>query len=198
MNRLEMRERLEKKLTKKRYEHSLGVEYTAGCLAMVHGVDTERALTAGLLHDCAKCLSAEDKIARCKKHNLPISEIEYKNPELLHAKLGAFYAAEKYGIEDDEILSAIACHTTGKPDMTTLEKIIFVADYIEPNRKPLPEIEEIRREAFADIDRSIVHILKNTLSYLDTGDCGDTDEMSIKTYEWYVKSFSEREDTDIG
>ena len=178
MNRFEMREHLENKLTKKRFEHSLGVEYVSGCLAMVHGADVNKALTAGLLHDCAKCLSADEKIARCQKHGLPISKVELANPELLHAKLGAFYAREKF-------------HTTGRPAMSLLEKIVFVADYIEPNRKPLPEIEEIRREAFTDIDVSIVHILKNTLSYLDSGNCGDTDEMSIRTYNYYTSLNSE-------
>ena len=186
MNRLEMRERLQSKLTKKRFEHSLGVEYVAGCLAMIYGVDIDKALTAGLLHDCAKCLSSEDKISKCKKHNLPISDVELRNPELLHAKLGSLYAKEKYGVQDDEILSAIEFHTTGKPAMSLLEKIIFVADYIEPNRKPLPQIDEIRREAFTDLDKSIVHILKNTLSYLEDEECGDTDEMSIKTYNSFM------------
>lgn len=186
MNRFEMRERLQSKLTKKRFEHSLGVEYVAGCLAMIYGVDIDKALTAGLLHDCAKCLSPEDKISKCKKHNLPISDVELRNPELLHAKLGSLYAKEKYGVQDDEILSAIEFHTTGKPAMSLLEKIIFVADYIEPNRKPLPQIDEIRREAFTDLDKSIVHILKNTLSYLEGEECGDTDEMSIKTYNYFM------------
>ncbi|MGN0395569.1 MAG: bis(5'-nucleosyl)-tetraphosphatase (symmetrical) YqeK [Coprococcus sp.] len=186
MDRIEIREKLEKKLTKKRYEHSLGVEYTAGCMAMVHGVDIEEALTAGLLHDCAKCISSEEKIERCQKLNLPISDVEYKNPELLHAKLGAYYARTKYNIENKDILSAIEYHTTGRPAMNILEKIIFVADYIEPNRKPLEEIDEIRREAFTDLDKCIVHILRNTLSYLDGSDA-DTDQMSIDTYNYYVK-----------
>ncbi len=191
MNRFEMRERLENKLTKKRFEHSLGVEYVSGCLAMVHGADVNKALVAGLLHDCAKCLSADEKIAKCKKHGLPISKVELANPELSHAKLGAFYAREKYGVDDEDILSAIEFHTTGRPDMSLLEKIVFVADYIEPNRKPLPDIEEIRREAFTDIDVSIIHILKNTLSYLESGNCGDTDEMSIRTYNYYTSLNSE-------
>lgn len=187
MNKYEMKDRLEKKLTKKRFEHSLGVEYTAGCLAMVHDVPVDKALVAGLLHDCAKCLDPKEKIARCERHGLPVSPLEYKNPELLHAKLGAYYAKEKYGVTDAEVLSAIECHTTGKPAMSMLEKIIFVADYIEPNRKPLPEIEEIRHEAFADIDICIVHILRNTLNYLSTGTCGDTDDMSVRTYEYYTE-----------
>ncbi len=187
MDRTEMREKLEKKLTRKRYEHSLGVEYTAGCMAMVHGADIEKALTAGLLHDCAKCISGEEKIEKCIRHNLPINRVERKNPELLHAKLGAYYAKEKYGVQDREILSAIEFHTTGKPDMNLLEKIIFIADYIEPNRKPLHEIEEIRHEAFTDLDKCIVHILKNTLSYLEHSDA-DTDQTSIDTYNYYVKN----------
>lgn len=190
MNRIEMREKLEKKLTKKRFEHSLGVEYTAGALAMVHGANVGNALIAGLLHDCAKCISAEEKISKCEKYHLGISEYERENPELLHAKLGAYYAKEKYGVDKEDILSAITWHTTGRPAMTILDKIIFIADYIEPNRRPLPEIDEIRKEAFTDMDKCIIHILKNTLSYLDTTD-SVKDEMSVKTYNYYVKCNSD-------
>lgn len=185
MNRLEMREKLEKKLSKKRFEHSLGVEYTAGALAMTHGADIDDALVAGLLHDCAKCMSGEEKIARCEKYKLEISRCERENPELLHAKLGAYYAREKYGVENEDILSAITWHTTGRPAMTLLDKIIFVADYIEPNRSHLNEIEIIRKEAFTDLNRSIIHILKNTLSYLDDKEYAK-DEMSIETYNYYM------------
>ena len=105
--------------------------------------------------------------------------------------IGAFYAREKYGVEDDDILSAIEFHTTGRPAMSLLEKIVFVADYIEPNRRALPEIEQIRREAFTDIDVSVVHILRNTLSYLSNENCGSTDEMSVMTYNYYVSQTDE-------
>lgn len=192
MNRFDMRERLEKKLTKKRFEHSLGVEYVSGCLAMVYNESIDKALTAGLLHDCAKCLSSQDKIDKCRKHNLPISDIELSNPELLHAKLGSFCAKEKYGVDDPDILSAIKWHTTGRPNMTMLEKIVFVADYIEPNRKPLPEIDVIRHEAFTDIDKCIVHILKNTLGYLENVNNGETDEMSVETYHYYINQINNK------
>lgn len=185
MDRLEIREKIEKKLTKKRFEHSLGVEYVAGCLAMVHGADVKKAMLAGLLHDCAKCIGSEEKLEKCKKYNLPISKCEQNNPELLHAKLGAYYAKTKYEVEDPDILNAITYHTTGRPAMTLLEKIIFVSDYIEPNRKTLPEIEEIRKEAFIDLDKAVIHILKNTLSYLDERSF-DTDETSLQTYHYYV------------
>jgi predicted HD superfamily hydrolase involved in NAD metabolism len=186
MNRSEIRKKLEKQLNKKRFEHSLGVEYVSGCLAMVHGADVEKALMAGLLHDCAKCLSGEEKISKCIKYGIHISKCEKNNPELLHAKLGACYAKIKYEVNDPEILTAIKYHTTGRPAMTLMEKIIFVADYIEPNRRVLPEIELIRREAFADLDKAVVHILRNTLSYLDNTDT-ETDETSLKTYNYYVR-----------
>ena len=75
--------------------------------------------------------------------------------------------------------------------MSLLEKIVFVADYIEPNRMALPEIEQIRREAFTDIDVSVVHILRNTLSYLSNENCGSTDEMSVMTYNYFVSQTDE-------
>lgn len=186
MDRIKMREHLENKLTKKRYEHSIGVSYTATALAMVHGVDTEKAAIAGLLHDCAKCYSPEEKLKRCKKHRLSINKYEKKNPELLHAKLSAHYAREKYGVCDEEILSAITWHTTGKADMSVLDKIIYIADYIEPNRKKLPQMDEIRREAFMDLDVCLVHILKNTIQYLMVRDPESIDSITLETYEFYV------------
>ncbi len=177
--------RLKDKLSEKRYIHSMGVEYTAAALAMVWDVDVEKARLAGILHDCAKGLSGKDSLEKAKKHNIPISKYEKRNPELLHAKLGAYYAKAKYDIDDEEILAAIACHTTGKPGMNTLEEIIFVADYIEPNRKPLPEIEEIRKEAFTDLHFCVLHILKNTIAYLKK-DGAEMDEMTEKTYAYYL------------
>lgn len=113
-----------------------------------------------------------------------ISECEYKNPELLHAKLSAVYAKEKYGVEDDEILSAITWHTTGKPAMTTLEKIIYIADFIEPNRTILPEMDVIRKEAYNDLDQCLLHILYGNIHYL--GKKGATvDPVTKETYEYY-------------
>ena len=131
-----------------------------GCL---HGEDVEKARIAGLLHDCAKGLPTKTKLEKARKHGLPVSKYEEKNPDMLHAKLGAYYARYKYDVVDQVILDAITYHTTGRPNMTLMDKIIFVADYIEPNRKMLPEMEEIRKEAFTDLDACVIHILKNTL-----------------------------------
>lgn len=188
MTRIEMREKLKERLTDKRYEHSLGVEYTAAALAMAHGMDSEQAAVAGLLHDCAKCYSAEEKIAKCEKYGLPISDHERKNPELLHAKLGAAIAKDKFKIRDHEILSAITWHTTGCPNMSDLDKIIYIADFIEPNRKELPEMEEIRREAFQDLDKCLIHILSNILDYLNRKG-SKIDPITEETYEFYVGNY---------
>lgn len=185
MNHDKMMERLKTKINTKRLEHSIGVEYTAACLAYVHGADVEKARIAGLLHDCAKGIPTKEKLEKAKKHGLPINTFEKNNPDLLHAKLGAYYAQYKYEIKDMDILNAITYHTTGRPGMSLLEKIIYVSDYIEPNRKMIRELDVIRKEAFINLDTCIVHILKNTLEYLKMTDT-DIDIMTQKTYEYYV------------
>jgi predicted HD superfamily hydrolase involved in NAD metabolism len=184
MDRQQMKEKLKRKLPEKRFEHSIGVEYTAATMAFMYGVDIEKAMTAGLLHDCAKYVPNEKKIKKCQKRGIAISQCERRNPELLHAKLSAVYAKEKYGVKDKEVLSAIAYHTTGKPDMTTLEKIIYIADYIEPNRNILPEMDLIRREAYTDLDVCLFHILKNTMNYLGKKE-SNIDPITRETYEYY-------------
>ncbi|MDO5127215.1 MAG: bis(5'-nucleosyl)-tetraphosphatase (symmetrical) YqeK [Eubacteriales bacterium] len=187
MNHEKMMERLKTNIKAKRFEHSLGVEYTAACLAYVHGADVEKARIAGLLHDCAKGIPTKEKLEKALKHGLPVNSFEKNNPDLLHAKLGAYYARYKYEIKDIDILNAITYHTTGRPDMSLLEKIIYVADYIEPNRKPIDELDIIRKEAFIDLNICIVHILKNTLEYLESTNT-DIDIMTQKTYEYYVSN----------
>lgn len=102
-----IRKAMEKELDPKRYEHTLGVAYTAASLAMRYGADLNSALIAGMLHDCAKCLSNEKKISICKKHDIPINPAEEKNPFLLHAKVGSYLASKKYGVTDPDILNAI-------------------------------------------------------------------------------------------
>lgn len=186
MDKQQMKEKLQHKLPLKRYEHSIGVEYTAGTMAFMYDIDVEKAMIAGLLHDCAKYVPNDKKIQKCEKRKIEITPCEYKNPDLLHAKLSSVYAKEKYGVTDSEILSAIACHTTGKPAMSTLEKIIYIADYIEPNRNMLPELEIIRKEAYMDLDLCLLHILHNTMHYLSKKE-SNIDPMTKKTFEFYKK-----------
>ena len=175
---------LKKNMDESRYEHTLGVMYTSAALAMRYECDLEKALLAGLMHDCAKCMPNAKKLKMAEKHGLEITEIEQKNPFMLHAKVGALLAEKKYDIEDQEVLSAIRWHTTGKPDMTLLEKIVYVADYIEPKRDKAPNLKEIRKLAFVDLDRALLRILEDTLNYL--GDSpSEVDTMTKATYDFY-------------
>ena len=162
-----LQKQMKEELTDDRYEHTLGVMYTAEALAMRYGVDMTKAAVAGLLHDCAKCIPNSQKMKLCKKHGLEISEMEEKNPSLLHAKLGAVLAKKDYDVKDEEILSAIKWHTTGKPDMSMLEIIVYMADYIEPNRDKAPNLKEIRRLCFENIEEALYEVLKSTLEYLE-------------------------------
>lgn len=176
----------------KRFEHTLGVEYTAAALAMCHDVSLKEAQLAGLLHDCAKCLSDEKKLSICDKYNISVSDIEKRNPYLLHAKVGSFLAMHEYHIENQDIINAILNHTTGRPGMSTLEKIIFIADYIEPHRKPLPNLPQIRKLAFQDLDKALIWILSDTLACLKESG-GELDPMTQKTYDYYCNYVNNEE-----
>lgn len=179
-----LQKQMKEELTADRYEHTLGVMYTAESLAMRYGADMTKAAVAGLLHDCAKCIPNAQKIKQCKKHGIEISEMERKNPSLLHAKLGAYMAKNVYGVEDEEILSAIRWHTTGKPDMSMLDIIIYMADYIEPNRDKAPNLKEIRRLSFENIEEALYQVLAGTLAYLN--DRPETiDPMTKLSYDFY-------------
>ena len=186
MEREEMLAKLKKKLPEKRYEHSIGVAYTAATMAFMHGVDYNKAYLAGLLHDCAKYVPNDKKIRKLEKRQILITDCEYKNPDLLHAKLSAVYAKEKYGVKDADILYSIAYHTTGRPAMSSLEKIIYIADYIEPNRAILPEMDVIRKEAYTDLDLCLLHILYNSVHYLNKKGAV-IDSITEKTYEYYYE-----------
>lgn len=180
-----IREQMKDILDPKRYEHTLGVAYTASCLAMRYNSNVQDAMMAGLLHDCAKCLSDKKKLSICDKNKIFVSKTEEKNPSLLHAKVGAYLAATKYDVENKEILNAIQFHTTGRPSMSLLEKIIYIADYMEPNRKQAPNLDIVRKLAFSDIDKALVKILSDTLEYLR--ECNEEmDPLTQETYEYYI------------
>ena len=186
-----LQNKIKKVLEVKRFEHTLGVAYTAANLAFVYDYDEKKAFVAGLLHDCAKCLSHEKRLSVCKKNHLDITEVEKENPVLLHAKVGAFFAKEKYEISDTDILDAIRYHTTGRQGMGLLEKIIYVADFIEPHRKKLPRLSEIRKVAFEDLDKAVFMILENSLNYLEKSD-SQIDPTTKDTYLFYKNIMEER------
>ena len=186
MDKKEIYGELKDKLDNKRYEHTLGVAHTAACIAMSQGIDTWKPFMAGLLHDCAKWMSDKEYLAYCKKHDINVSDVEKANPPLLHAKVGAHMAKETYGINDEEILSAIRWHTTGHPGMTLMEEIIFISDYIEPNRTHDPELSVIRREAFDDIHKATYHIYSNTMKHLKSS-AKTLDPMTEEAYRYYER-----------
>lgn len=163
---------LKEKLPKKRYEHTLGVAYTAAALAMCYGEDILKAELAGILHDVAKAKKSSELKDDMKGYIDPYTDGAYvaliadKAPQILHAIYAPYLAKRDYRIEDKDILSAIRWHTTGKKDMTMLEKIVFVADYIEPNRKKLPDLDRIRTLSFHDISEAVKVIAKSTIEYL--------------------------------
>ena len=182
----DLKKDLKKEMDESRFEHTLGVMYTCAALAMRYGYDLEKAMLAGLMHDCAKCMPNAKKLKMAEKNHLEITGLERKNPFMLHAKLGALLAKKKYDIDDEEILDAIRWHTTGRPAMTLLDKIVYVADYIEPKRDKAPNLAEIRQTAFMDLDKALLKILEDTLGYL--GDSSEhVDSMTKITYDFYLK-----------
>lgn len=179
-----IRKSLLKMQDEKRYLHTIAVTYTATALAMRYGEDIKNAELAGLLHDCAKCMTNKQRLKICTKHNIHFTEIEQRNPFLLHAKVGSFIAMDTFKVKDSDVINAILNHTTGRPGMSLLEKIIFVADYIEPHRKQAPNLLEIRKLAFEDLDKALIRILEDILVYLNNLG-GEIDPMTQKTYEYY-------------
>lgn len=164
--------KLKKTLKKNRYIHSLGVAFTAANLAGIYSDEEQpdkfiaKAMIAGLLHDCARCYSDDELLKIAEKNNLPIYNAQRNNPSLLHAAVGVIVAENEYGITDKEILSAIQTHTTGIPAMSLLQKIIFVADYIEPGRKFHNALTKIRYLANTDLNKCVCEICNNTINYV--------------------------------
>ena len=181
---VEVQEKLRDEFKGNRFIHTLGVQYTSTCLAMRYGLDLNKAEIAGLLHDCAKQLPESEMIAICEDHGVAISDFEYKHPFLLHGKAGACIAEKEYDIHDEDILNAIRFHTTGRPKMTLLEEIVFVADYIEPGRKNAENLDMLRQMAFTDLQQTVLIILEQTLEYLNKTDAS-VDQSTVVTRDYY-------------
>ncbi|MBO4396384.1 MAG: nicotinate (nicotinamide) nucleotide adenylyltransferase [Eubacterium sp.] len=187
----ELRWCLKSTLRPKRLKHTIGVAETAQMLGNLYSNGEAtfawRAELAGMLHDCAKYYSDNEQIALCDEYGIELTKTERENPSLIHAKLGAYLARERYGVNDEEILSAIRLHTVGKPDMTTLEKIIYISDYIEPGRDiptALHPLKVIREKVRHDLDGALIDVVENTIEYL--GNSGRViDEGSLDTWKYY-------------
>ncbi len=158
-------EYLKQNIDEKRLQHSIGTANEAVKLAKAYGADITKAEIAGLLHDVAKGKCKHGFMKLADEYRIEVDEIEAENVELIHGKLGAAMIEKQLGIHDEEILSAIRWHTTGRRGMTLLEKIIYLADLIEPNRH-FEGIDDIRRMAYQNIDKAMREALKQVMSFV--------------------------------
>lgn len=157
---------LKQNLSERRYEHSIGVMEMCGELAKIYNVDVDTAMLAGILHDNAKEMSPEELIKYIDGNNINITEVERINTKVLHGKVGADIAKKKYGVSK-QVQQAIEYHTTTNPNMTTLDKIVYVSDKIELTRKSdTYDIEEERKLAKTDLDSAVILIINSNIKSL--------------------------------
>ena len=152
-------------LKPKRMPHVLGTEQEAVRLVRRYGGDETQARIAALLHDCTKKLDMAQQLALCERYGIMLDELEQRALKLLHSKTGAAIARDVFGVED-AVYDAILYHTTGKPDMTRLEKIIYLADYIEPTRD-FPGVDELRKTVYEDMDKGLLMGLTMTIQEME-------------------------------
>ena len=184
-----LREQAYAMLEEKRIAHVAGCEQEAVQLALRWGEDPEAAAEAGILHDITKRLSHEEQLNLCEKYAIMLDEKERVTPKLLHARTGAAIAKDRFGCPD-HIVEAIRWHTTGKPDMTMEEKILYLADYIEPTRD-FPGVEPLRRLAYEDTDRAVLMGLEMTMEEIrEKGQEPYVDTLSAR--DWYRERIAER------
>lgn len=158
------KEIIAKVLPRERLEHSFRVTEVSLELAEIYGVRAKDAKLAALLHDYAKHHPKDELKSWILNSSLPKNLLFYHSA-IWHGPVGALMIKQKYAVNQRDVLNAIYCHTTGKENMSTLDKILFVADYIEPERD-IPDIDEIRKVAKEDLDVATYLILKNTIKYL--------------------------------
>lgn len=153
---------LQENLSERRYKHTMGVYESAIKLAKLYGADLEKAKIAALAHDIAKEITIEEQKEILRKNNFEITKIEEASPQILHGFAGSILLENIFGVDDEEILSAIDFHSTGKSDMSILEKIIYIADYIEDGRV-YDGVEALRETTYKSLDDGVLEGLNNTI-----------------------------------
>ncbi len=187
--RLEILKRIKKRLSDKRFKHTLRVETEAVKLANYYRSDWQKASIAALLHDNAKNYDDDKKLRLVYKYAIKLNQSEENNIDLVHAKLGSVIAQKKFDITDVDILNAIKYHTTGRPGMSMTEKIIYIADFIEPGRKAFPGLEKARDLAYQDINLAMIKILMMTINHvIDKGKI--IDPGTEMAYEYYYRLYA--------
>lgn len=179
-----LRSDLQKFLPKERFDHSLRVAAQAEELAQKFGVAAEPAKVAGLLHDCSRYLDSAGMLKKARELNFNIDPIEQLEPKLLHARLSASIAREQFGINDPDVLQAIESHTVGRPNMSALEKVVYLADHIETDRDYIG-VEKVRELAANDLDRAILASIGKMIAHLIELDL-PIFEGTIRTRNWLL------------
>ncbi len=175
-------EQIIKDIGKKRYSHSLNVMEMALKLSEIYNADNEKVKIAAKFHDCGKIRDKTKLLEMAGEFDIILDQCMEHNIELIHGPLGAKIAKERYKIRDKEVLNAIKYHTTARENMTLLDKIIYISDYIEPGRK-FPGVEEVRELAFKDIDKSIIMAMDKTINFLiDNKNLIHTETIKARNY----------------
>ena len=159
-----LKEQLKAKLSSKRYKHSIRVMETAIILAKFYNEDSKKVSIAAVLHDYAKEMNKNELVDICKTFFYDETKDFITDIQLLHGFVSAYYAKEMFNITDEDILNAIKYHTTGRRNMSLLEKIVYMADAIEPERE-YPHVNEIRDLAFVNLDKALLFEVNHKLKY---------------------------------
>lgn len=184
----ELLEKIKRMVSEKRLKHMLGVEEVAISLAEHYGVDSEKAGLAGLLHDYAKEVSKDEFIALIDKYHLD-EDLKNWGNNIWHGAVGIYKIREDLGISDPDILRAIEIHTVGSDQMSDLDKIVYIADYIEPNRH-FPGVEEARILAKTSLDRAVAYETAHTISHL-VEKAIPIYPQTLTTYNAYISALKE-------
>ncbi|MCY6484276.1 bis(5'-nucleosyl)-tetraphosphatase (symmetrical) YqeK [Clostridium aestuarii] len=178
-------EYLKRNLKDKRFKHSLSVRDTAVKLAEIYGANVEKAKIAGLVHDCGKYVKNDEMLNIAEKYGYNINEVCLGNSNILHGVVGAYIAKNTMGIEDNEVLDAVVYHTTARRNMTLLDKIIYIADYIEPLRS-FPGVERVRKVTYENLNEGLIMCFDNTIKYVvDKGELLHNDTIEARNYMLY-------------
>lgn len=173
---------LRKRLEADRFQHVLGVRETAINLAKHYNGEVEKAKIAALIHDCAKNMTDREMLEIVKSEGYGVDWVCEHSPQLLHGLAGAIIGKNIMLINDEDIFAAVRYHTTGRKNMSLLEKVIYLADYIEAGRN-FPGVEDLRRLAFEDIDKAILSSLDSTIGYvISKGQLLHTDTIDARNY----------------
>ncbi|MGM7635687.1 bis(5'-nucleosyl)-tetraphosphatase (symmetrical) YqeK [Bacillus sp. Hm123] len=164
MNREQALKIVKEQITEHRYNHTLGVMHTAIELAEKYGADPQKAELAAIFHDYAKFRPKEEMAAIIEREGMD-PRLLSAHSELWHAPVGAYLVQTEVGIDDLEVLDAIRYHTSGRVGMTLLDKVVYLADYIEPGRH-FPKVEKVRKLAKEDLDEAVIKAVKNTIKFL--------------------------------